>query len=522
MKNGEYWKKRMEAVEGISHEKGIEYARNVEEQFRKAQADLDKKINVWYNRLAENNNISLTEVKKLLRANELEEFHWTVEEYIEKGKTLKYTDQWAKALENASSRVHISRLEALKLQMQQECEVLYGNLTDGLDHMLKQVYTEGYYYTAYEVQTGFNVGWTLNELDSRKVERAVNVCWTNDGNTYSDRIWQNKVKLVKELNTTLTQSIIRGEDPQKAINQLSKCMNVSKNNAGRLIMTESAAISAMSQRDCFKELGVEEFEFVATLDSHTSDICRSMDGRHFKMSDYQIGVNAPPLHCWCRSCVAPYFNDEFTEGKRAAKDLKTGATYEVPADMTYNEWKEKYQSGGILSDTTDKWASEAKKELLMDEKALSVREKETAVVYSPDGKFLFQKRGSSEEVSFSVGEFFKLKGAVITHNHPSGGSFSGRDILLLKKSKAAELRVITKSGVYYMRPPQQWSKEIDTLEKINSVRDELKKEVAKKYQKLYLNGEINKAQRYQMASNEVNKIFAERYGIEYGKETFED
>lgn len=32
---------------------------------------------------------------------------------------------WMKQLENASARVHISRLEALKLQLQQQAEVLY-------------------------------------------------------------------------------------------------------------------------------------------------------------------------------------------------------------------------------------------------------------------------------------------------------------------------------------------------------------------------------------------------------------
>lgn len=342
MKSADYWKKRMESIEDMSHSKGVAYANNVEEQFRQAEKALDDKIAIWYQRLADNNEISLSAAKKLLSDDELEDFHMDVNEYIKKGKTLKYDDKWAKQLENASAKVHISRLEAMKLQMQQQCEVLYGNMTDGLDAHLRDVYTDGYYHTAFELQKGINTGWGFNKLDNRKIEKAINSCWTNDGNTFKARCWTNKNKLVNELNTILTQNIIRGEDPQKAINQLVHRMNVSKHNAGRLIMTETAATYSMSQRDCYKELDVEQFKFLATLDTHTSEICRKMDGKHFEMSDYQIGVNAPPLHCFCRSCTVPYFNDEFTVGEKRAARWKDGKTCYVSSDMTYEEWEKTF------------------------------------------------------------------------------------------------------------------------------------------------------------------------------------
>lgn len=112
-------------------------------------------------------------------------------------------------------------------------------------------------------------------------------------------------------------------------------------------MTESAFVSSQSQKDCYKELGVEQFEFVATLDNKTSEICQQMDGKVFKMADYQIGVNAPPLHCFCRSCTVPYFEDDFGQsGKRAARGADGKTTY-VGGDITYEEWKKKY-----VKDTT--------------------------------------------------------------------------------------------------------------------------------------------------------------------------
>ena len=339
MEHNEYWQERMLAIENQSHKKGLKYAEHIDKQFRIAERNLNRQIEYWYNKIALNNDISLSAAKELLRKDELKDFHMTVEEYIEKGKQLDFDNSYMQELINASAKVHISRLEALKLQMQQECEVLYGNMADGLEDTLADIYTSAYYNTAYTFMKGTGVGWAFNKLDNNRIEKAINTAWTYDGDTFKARCWTHKKKLNNELNTILTQSIIRGESPQKAIEQLSKRMKVSRYNAGRLIMTESSAIYSASQKDAFKELDVERYEFVATLDSHTSETCRNMDGKIFDMKDYKVSVTAPPLHCFCRSVTVPYYEDDLGSiGERAARGAD-GKTYHVPANMTYKEWE---------------------------------------------------------------------------------------------------------------------------------------------------------------------------------------
>lgn len=56
--------------------------------------------------------------------------------------------------------------------------------------------------------------------------------------------------------------------------------------------------------DCYKELDIKEYEIVETLDSRTCDVCADLDGKVFKMSEYQVGVTAPPFHPRCRGCTA--------------------------------------------------------------------------------------------------------------------------------------------------------------------------------------------------------------------------
>lgn len=109
-------------------------------QYLVAQRQMEAKINAWYQRFANNNAISLVEARRLLNSSELDELKWDVEQYIRYGKENAINGQWMKELENASAKVHINRLEALKLQMQQSLEVMFGNQLDSVDSTIRDVY----------------------------------------------------------------------------------------------------------------------------------------------------------------------------------------------------------------------------------------------------------------------------------------------------------------------------------------------------------------------------------------------
>lgn len=173
-----------------------------------------------------------------------------------------------------------------------------------------------------------------------------------------------------------------------------------------------------------------------------------------------------------------------------------------------------------LKDSTDNWAIAAKQELVKHEKSLSRRQKEMTIVYDKNGRFLFQKSGSEKEVRFTRLEALRLKGSVVSHNHPSGGSFSEADIYFLKLSEASEIRVIVSDGVYYMRPPKKWAPELAKKEDFIRELKRIKISTRKKYQKLYDDGKIDIVDRYILSQEEYAMRFAKKYGLEYGKEFF--
>ena len=220
MNNGEYWQKRFELLEQAAHQQGVQCYADIEKQYRQAQKQLEGQIAAWYQRFASNNGVTLAEAKRMLNAKELAELKWDVNQYIQYGQENAINGTWVKQLENASARFHISRLEALKLQTQQSIEVMFGNQLDSIDSTMRNVYKSGYYHTAYEIQKGAGVGWDFSALDDKQISKVINKPWAVDGKNFSERIWGNRQKLVNELNNTLTQNIILGKDPQKAIDEI--------------------------------------------------------------------------------------------------------------------------------------------------------------------------------------------------------------------------------------------------------------------------------------------------------------
>ncbi len=332
-----YWTKRFEEEEKQRNISNKAYAKEIEKQYKIAENKIKSDIEKWYIRIADNNQISLADAKKLLTKDELKEFKWTLAEYTQKAKS----GAWKKELENASARVHIKRLEALQLQVQNSIETLRNKENEMLEDYLIKNYEDTYYHSLYEISKGFNLKTSFATLDRNKINQVIGKPWLSDGKTFSDRIWQDKEQLINTLRTKITQSFITGSTLDEAVEDISKFVSDKIKNkeyvARRLLETESAAYASKAQIEAFKSIDVEKYEIVATLDLHTSEICQEMDGKVFNISDQEIGVTVPPFHSHCRTVIAPYFDDEPT---RASRD--ENGEYKEVKYMNYKEWKDQY------------------------------------------------------------------------------------------------------------------------------------------------------------------------------------
>ena len=72
--NADYWAQRLKNMEEALLDRSYSYVENLNKQFAAADAELRQQMESWYQRLASNNEITLADAKKLLTADELDEF----------------------------------------------------------------------------------------------------------------------------------------------------------------------------------------------------------------------------------------------------------------------------------------------------------------------------------------------------------------------------------------------------------------------------------------------------------------
>ena len=386
-----YWADRFTAEENRINELSKEQVKEAKKQYDIALKNTNQKIYEFYAKYAKDNNISMYEAKQRFNKKELKEFKMSLSEYVRKGQSLNIDpdDAIIKELKNVSSRVHIERLEALKMEIKAEIDLLSKTMENNLDKHLREVYRDTYYRSAYSIQKGLDKFSNIEKLNPELLESLVYKPWTKDNTNWSKRIWGNDGKLVNTLHTNLTQNIITGKPLKDIIDTIEERFNVERNIATRLIMTESAAYHSRAKERCMKDLGCEKYEVIATLDDRTSHICRSMDGKVFDMKDYQVGVTASPFHANCRTVTAPYYDK--IEGDTNLRASRTeDDDYKLVDVKDYKDWYDNYveknNKSSIIKENipltlkkfnehSKKWKSEVIDKILTEEEQNLIRKK---------------------------------------------------------------------------------------------------------------------------------------------------
>lgn len=183
----------------------------------------------------------------------------------------------------------------------------------------------------------------LNDLGSAKVSKkyldeVLNHEWA--GSNFSKRVWHNQDVLAKSLESNLLQSFASGKSNKQIADELEYHTNLGRYAANRLIRTETSYMVNSADLESSKQRGIKAKKFQANLDKRTSKICREHNQKVILIDDIKIGVNAPPLHPFCRSFLSDvlegwdYETEEelmtlVTENTDNAVDVNTEKEYNI-------------------------------------------------------------------------------------------------------------------------------------------------------------------------------------------------
>lgn len=180
-------------------------------------------------------------------------------------------------------------------------ESLLDDMATNEEATLKEGLTELYKETQKIEAT--SLGVSFQTVNDNLIREVLQTNWS--GLTFNERIWDNRKKLASKVKETLNKGLIRGDSLQTMARNLADVMNKDFNRSMVLVHTETCWVQSEASKRQYEEEGVEQYEFMAFLDNKTTEECRHLDGKIFKTKDGVPGVNMPPMHPRCRSCIIP-------------------------------------------------------------------------------------------------------------------------------------------------------------------------------------------------------------------------
>ena len=340
MTNGEYWLSREQEWIAARNRQTDKLSREVQRAFAAAADDLEKEILSWMEKYADAEGITMADARKRLTSGELNHFRLGLEKFTELAKD-NADGKWEKELTAASAAVHVSRLQALEVQMKNLIRRLYAEEGKRLADHLTALYGEERNRMAYEGQRVQGVFGPLDAVPEDRVQKILARPWADDGQAFSARLWGTQEKLITVLQTELTRGILSRRDAGDIGTAVAKRMNAAQYAGVRLVQTETTRIITEADKDTFGEMGIEQVEIVGTLDRNTCGTCGDLDGQVMKRTDARAGSTAPPFHPNCRCCIVPYDEELSADARRTARDPESGKAVEIP-DMSYEDWKAVY------------------------------------------------------------------------------------------------------------------------------------------------------------------------------------
>lgn len=329
-----YWQDRQEKKYLAGEKKVNDYYKDLKKSFEQSKREIQSKINDFYWRYAEENQLSFASAQISLSKREVGE----LQDFIDLAKT--NIGKYNLELNNMSIKARITRYQALEKQIDAILQQLYGiEYQYKGEEFLKEIYSDTYYRTWFNIDQYHGFHQEFAQISAKTVEELIR--YPFNGADFSTRIWKQKDHMLQKLNESITTMLIQGRNPQTLKGEFSKLFGTKEYEAYRLLHTEGSFIMEQGTMEAYKEDEVEKYQILATLDHKTSDTCRSQDGEVYDTDEAVTGVNYPPFHPFCRTTTTPYYEDNSGD-TRVARDLVTGKTYDVPADITYERWYKKH------------------------------------------------------------------------------------------------------------------------------------------------------------------------------------
>lgn len=182
-----------------------------------------------------------------------------------------------------------------------------------------------------------------------------------EGHVLKDFLKKQKLNLDFKIQETFNKGIARGLTTKEIKNLITQnALNVSSRQSTVIARTAATNVLNSSKDEMYKKNDIKRYQYVAILDSRTTDICRGLDGKTYNVDDKS--APRPPQHMQCRSSTIPIFGND-TKIKESYKHWaarQEDKNLLVDKNGNYKQNPKEVQSLNKLSDKEEKFLKEVK------------------------------------------------------------------------------------------------------------------------------------------------------------------
>lgn len=449
----DYWREResRQRAENIRNE--AKTAERINRIFQDMQDSIQQEIEAFYQRYASKEGITLTEARGRVSRIDMEQYERLAKKYVEAAhhgdEDLAFSQEANDQMRLYNAAMRINRLEMLKAR----CGIRAMEGYRDTERLINENLEERA-YSEYRRLAGI-LGNSV-QFNENMVRAIVNASYQNA--TWSQRLWNHQASLSSQIGTQLASGILAGKSSTVLAREIQKLTGGSTYACQRLMRTELRRVQTEAAMQSMSDNGVTEYKFIVANGVNPCEECLALDGQVFKLSEMNVGHNAPPVHPSCHCCTAPYVDEA-----KWQRWLNGPAQAGVP----WGEFEGQVEKGLAASGTNDMVEPHEPPEFIRKvldtedrQKILSDYEQqivdspiENAIVITKDGK-LYHCRGTLNGVYPDVDLGEELRGADMTHNHPIGStneySFSPADIKLFYDWELHSLRGVDELFEYVL------------------------------------------------------------------------
>lgn len=346
MSNLSYWERRQIDDMYRYMQSAEDCADQISKLYRKASRYLSLQADGIFERFQTKHKLSDAEARALL--NVIQD-RTSLDELMRQLKNTKNTPEKQELIQKLEAPAYQARLERLR-QLQNQIDYVMKNIYQqerdfSTSHYI-DLANEAYYRSIYRLQQRVGAAFSFGHVSAKQIDKAVGSRWS--GRNYSERIWRNTRLLAQSLKEELLVNLVTGRTNREVAEIIANKFGQGAFNARRLVRTESNFVATQMNFEAYEDAGIEEYQYLATLDLRTSQVCRELDGQIFPVKEKKVGTNCPPMHPWCRSTTISVVNKEWVEDmQRSALDPTTGKKIKVPWSLSYQQWYGKHVKGKL-------------------------------------------------------------------------------------------------------------------------------------------------------------------------------